>query len=154
MRCYPFEIGGIGISLETDRELEVTEEFAPFHRETVKPKYRALFHRVEEIPPVPREIVSEDLCCRTHPDGKGGFLRSFFNPPEDLEPYSLVTYDYAGGIIDVPYVERGSICVSRIGSCTSSVYGIRRITRVIAFFRSASSNARSASFIRSIRSQT
>ena len=116
MHCYPFEIGGIGISLETDRGLEVTEEFAPFHRETVKPKYRALFHRVEEIPPVPGEIVSEELCCRTHPDGKGGFLRSFFNPPEDLEPYSLVSYDYAGGIIDVPYVERGSICVSRMAN--------------------------------------
>lgn len=116
MNTYHLSIGGIGISLETDQNLDMTESFAPFRDDCVKPRYRAVFHREEEIPPIPEEVVSEGVSCRIHPDGRGGFLRSFFNAPKDMVPYSLVTYDYANGIIDIPYLERGSICVSQMSN--------------------------------------
>ena len=112
MITYSLNISGVSISLETDRDLPVTKDFEPFLDDSVKPRYRAVFHCVESLPPIPEEVVAEEFCSRTHPDGKGGFVRSFFNPPRDLEPYSLITYDYANGIIDVPYLERGSVCVS------------------------------------------
>ena len=91
MNVYNLCIGGIGISLETDRCLEMTEAFSPFLSEIAKPDYRVVFHRVDSLSVIPEETVSEELCCRTHPDGKGGFLRSFFDAPRYMTPYSLVT---------------------------------------------------------------
>ena len=116
MNNWSFRIAGVSIRLESDRTLEVTEEFAPFLDETSPSQYRAVFHRVEELPAIPEDVVMEDSCHRVHPDGRGGFQRSFFDPPRDLSAYSLATYDYAGGLIDVPYLEKGSLCVSEMSN--------------------------------------
>ncbi len=114
MNTWCFRIAGVPIRLESDRVLEVSEEFAPFLKETSQPRYRAVFHRVERLPSIPQEVIKEDSCHRVHPDGRGGFQRSFFDPPRDYEAYSLVTYDYDGGLIDVPYLEKGGKCVSEL----------------------------------------
>ena len=116
MNAYALRIANIALRLESDQQLEVTEEFVPFLKDTEEPRYRAVFHRVDMLPCIPGETVFEEHCHRVHPDGKGGFLRSFFDAPRDLTPYSLVTYDYAGGIIDVPYLEKGSSCVSQMSN--------------------------------------
>lgn len=116
MNIYSLRISGIGICLETDQNLDITEEFAPFLDEGTKARYRGVFHHENEIPEIPKAVVSENDCCRVHPDGEGGFLRSFFNAPRDMEPYTLVSYDYESGIIDIPYLERGSICVSQMSN--------------------------------------
>lgn len=117
MNAWSFRIAGVEIRLESDRVLEVTEEFAPFLEEILAPRYRAVFHRVEELPSIPSEVTMEGCCHRIHPDGRGGHQRSFFDPPRDLEAYSLVTYDFASGSIDVPYLEKGSLCVSELSNC-------------------------------------
>lgn len=116
MSTHTFRIAGVGIQLESDQELAVTEEFKPFLENGSDSCYRAVFHRVEAIPEIPRETVFLDHCCATHPDGKGGYLRSFFDAPRDLEPYSLVTYDFRTKVIDIPYLEKGSSCVSQMSN--------------------------------------
>lgn len=116
MNAWSFRIAGVTIRLESDRVLDVTEEFAPFLEEIPEPRYRAVFHRVENLPSIPEEVMMEDSCHRVHPDGRGGFQRSFFDPPRDFDAYSLVTYDYAGGLIHVPYLEKGSLCVSELSN--------------------------------------
>lgn len=116
MSTYCLRIAGIDIWLESDLQLEVTEEFAPFLDDMEEPRYRAVFHRVEALPPIPEEVIFEEHCHRVHPDGKGGFQRSFFDAPRDLNAYSLVSYNYAEGIIDIPYLEKGSMCVSQMSN--------------------------------------
>lgn len=116
MNAWSFRIAGVTIRLESDQVLKVTEEFAPFLEDHPVSRYRGVFHRVDELPPIPGEVMMEDSCHRVHPDGRGGHQRSFFDPPRDLDAYSLVTYDYAGGMIDVPYLEKGSLCVSELSN--------------------------------------
>lgn len=109
-------VAGVSIRIDHDQPLELTEEFAPFLHEQAQPRYRAVFRQVDSLPAIPGEAVFEDNCHRVHPDGKGGFCRSFFDAPRDLMPYSVVTYDYAAGIIDVPYLEKGRLCVSEMSN--------------------------------------
>lgn len=116
MSTYCLRIADITIRLESDLQLEVTEEFAPFLDDTEEPQYRAVFHRADNLPPIPEEVIFEEHCHRVHPDGKGGFQRSFFDAPRDLNAYSLVTYGYAEGVIDIPYLEKGSMCVSQMSN--------------------------------------
>lgn len=116
MFTHDLSIAGIGIRLESDQTLEVTAEFSPFLERSCKVKYCGRFRRAEVLPPIPDEVICQEHCHRVHPDGSGGFLRSFFDAPRDLTPYSLVTYDYAKGIIDVPYLEKGSRCVSEMSN--------------------------------------
>lgn len=110
------QIAGVSIQIDHDQHLEVTEAFAPFVCEQTRSQYRAVFQQVDNLPPIPAEVVFTDNCHRVHPDGRGGFQRSFFDAPRDLTPYSLATYDYAAGQITVPYLEKGRACVSEIAN--------------------------------------
>ena len=116
MPVFDFDIAGVGIRLESDQDLEVTEAFAPFLAQDADIRYCGRFHRVEALTTIPMAIILEEQCHRVHPDGKGGFLRSFFDAPRDLDAYSLVTYDYEAGCIDVPYLEKGRSCVSQMSN--------------------------------------
>lgn len=114
MSAHTFVIAGIGIRLESDQELAITERFAPFVDDRTNPGYRAVFHRVDELPPIPSDILYADNCHRVHPTDQGKLFRSFFDAPRDYEAFSLAAYDYNGGIIDIPYLEKGGRCVSHM----------------------------------------
>lgn len=111
---YFLSIAGLLLALETDRLLKEEAEFLPFRAEESAPDCRASFHRVDRLPPVSEEVLHEDLCYRVHPDGKGGYTRSFFDAPRDPAPYAVAVYDYPRGTVQVDYLEKGARCVSEL----------------------------------------
>lgn len=114
MAKHTFQIAGVVITLETDRVLAEEEAFLPFVTQSGEANFRAVFRQVDQLPPIPERILYEDLCYRVHPDGKGGFLRSFFDAPRDMTPYAVAAYDHPGGSIRVDYLKKGAHCVSEI----------------------------------------
>ena len=110
-------IAGIPIRLETEQPLPPEEPFLPFAGPVREPKYIARFRKVEQLPPLPDTILRESPCDRVHPDGAGGFLRSFFDAPRCYEPYAVGTYDYPGGRITIDYAAEGSRIVSELSPC-------------------------------------
>lgn len=109
-------IAGITLRVETDQPLVLDKEFWPFLTEAPNPDFRVCFRQVTALPLIPDEVLHEDLCYRVHPDGRGGYLRSFFNAPADMVPYALASYDYFGGNVQVDYLEKGIPCISGMHS--------------------------------------
>ena len=109
---YLLEIAGIKIGMETHLFLQPEPEFADFLITDGNADFTARYHQVDQLPPIPAEILHEDNCYRVHPDGKGGYIRSFFDAPRDLTPYAVAVWD--GSHLDVPYLEKGARCVSQM----------------------------------------
>lgn len=112
--CCTLSIAGLTLRMDTDQPLALGRAFQPFLVEETDPDFRACFHQVPALPPFPGEILHEDLGYRVHPNGRGGYLRSFFDAPRDLTPYAVAFYDYPQGVIQVDYLEKGAHCVSEM----------------------------------------
>lgn len=111
---YCLTLAGITVGIGMDQELEVSEGFLPFLTEAASPDFRASFQRVSRLPPIPAKVIHEDDCYRVHPDGRGGYLRSFFDAPKDMTAYAVAAYDYDRGEIRIEYLEKGARCVSEM----------------------------------------
>lgn len=111
---YSLSLAGISIAIETDQQLAVGPEFSPFLQETQTPDYRACFQCVAGLPEIPAKVLHQDDCYRIHPDGKGGYLRSFFDAPRDLTAYAVAACDYENHTIQIDYLEKGAHCVSQM----------------------------------------
>lgn len=110
-------ISGVHICIETEHALSVEEGFAPFLEDPQEfLDYTVRFQPVDRLPEVPKEILHQEPCCRIHPDGKGGFLRSFYREPECRRVYALGSYDYSAGRAEVRYLSSASNYVSRMGN--------------------------------------
>lgn len=109
---YCLNFAGLTVGIRTDQRLTVSEEFLPFLTEWDDPDFRAFFRQVNELPAIPETVVHEDDSYRVHPDGRGGYLRSFFDAPRDMTAYAVAAYDYDKGEIQVDYLEKGARCVS------------------------------------------
>ncbi|MBQ7801720.1 MAG: hypothetical protein IJ375_05295 [Oscillospiraceae bacterium] len=107
-------VAGLTLRIETDRVLEEEARFRPFLTGEQTPDFRITFRQVDELPPIPAEVLYESDCYRVHPDGRGGYLRSFFDAPRDLTPYAVAVYDYPAGQIRIDYLEKGAKCVSEM----------------------------------------
>lgn len=105
-------IAGLTLRLDTDWLLAPDRDFFPFLTEEAHPDFRASFRQTAVLPPIPGKVLHEDQCYRVYPDGRGGYLRSFFDAPRDLTPYAVAIYDYPQGTIQVNYLEKGIPCVS------------------------------------------
>jgi hypothetical protein len=110
-----FDIAGIPIGMELPYALPSEEAFRPFLTEK-EPQYLAVFRQVETLPSFSETVLWESDCYRVHPDGKGGFLRSFFQVPQGHEPYGVGAYGYEGGSITVSYLERGRSCLCELSN--------------------------------------
>lgn len=113
---YSLNIADVSIRMETPEEFPVEKSFLPFLRECERPRYTAVFRPVDKLPPIPEKTIVKENCYRVHPDGKGGYQRSFFDPPRGEEPYALGTYDYPNGQITIDYLDRGRQCVSEMSN--------------------------------------
>lgn len=100
--------------MESDQLIAEKGEFLPFLTKSSTPDFRIEFRLVDVLPPIPNQVLHEDNCYRVHPDGKGGYIRSFFDAPRDMTPYAVAVYDYPNGIIRVDYLEKGAHCVSEM----------------------------------------
>lgn len=90
------------------------ESFLPFKKKTENPDYTVLFRETEELPALSDTVIHEDDCYRVHPNGKGGYLRSFFDAPRDFSPYAVAEYDHTNGRITIDCLSKGAHCVSEL----------------------------------------
>lgn len=111
---YFLSVAGLTLQLDADRSLSVGEAFSPFLAEASDPDVRITFRRTDQLPHLLQQVLCEDSGYRVHPDGKGGFLRSFFNPTKDMSPYAAAIYDYSGGNICVEYLDKGKQAFSQL----------------------------------------
>lgn len=111
---YCLSLAGITVAMEADQALIVSKEFAPFLRETENADFFASFRCVPRLPAIPETVLHEDDCYRVHPDGRGGYLRSFFDAPRDLTPYAVAAYDYENHKIQIDYLEKGAHFVQKM----------------------------------------
>ena len=108
------EIAGITLSLQSAARWNDEPEFQPFVKKAENPDFRILFYETDRLPPLSPDVLYEDACYRVHPDGQGGYIRSFFDAPRDMTPYAVVDEDYANGSIRIMYLPKGAHCVSEI----------------------------------------
>lgn len=114
---YNLEIAGIPIRMRTELSLPWEKAFLPFRSSNAAPpQYTAVYRQVERLPAIPDKILWAGSCERAHPDGKGSYIRSFFDPTRDMEPYAVGTYDYPHGEITIDYLEHGRIYVSEMSN--------------------------------------
>lgn len=110
---YDLSVAGLGLRFESDRPIGMEDRFRPFLRPNESPELTLHFTEVDRLPELPEELIHEDVCYRIHPDGRGGFLRSFFDAPRDLTPYALARRE--GDACTVAYLEKGAQCISSMG---------------------------------------
>ena len=108
------EIAGISLSLHCTQNWEQETAFLPFVKISENPDYRVIFRETDALPGFSDTVIHADDCYRVHPDGKGGYLRSFFDAPRDFTPYALAEYDHARGINQLEYLPKGAHCVSEL----------------------------------------
>lgn len=109
---FSLEIAGVTVELNSPVHWARDEAFTPFIKYVTSPDYCVRFSEVETLREIPTDILHEENCYRVHPDGNGGYMRSFFNAPSDLTPYAIAKYDFAHGIVTVDYLKKGERCVS------------------------------------------
>lgn len=108
------EIAGVSLTLNSFQKLKEEPSFKPFMRQVSHPDFRVVFRQTDTLPAIPESVLHEDVCYRVHPDGKGGYLRSFFNAPKDLTPYAVAEYDYGTGDVQISCLPKGNVCVSEM----------------------------------------
>lgn len=109
---YSLAIAGILIRLESDQPIAVGDAFLPFLVPNEIPDVRVRYRQMEELSGIPDTILHEENCYRVHPDGNGGYLRSFYDAPRDYTAYATARYD--GDVIRVDYLEKGKGRVARM----------------------------------------
>lgn len=107
-------IAGISLRLESFLSWKPEEAFLPFVEEVSDPDYRVEFYLTESLPEFPPVVLHQDHCYRIHPDGKGGYLRSFFDRPRDDTPYAVAEHHRDNGHIRIGCLAKGVHCVSAI----------------------------------------
>lgn len=111
---YCFSIAGLELQLNTDQDLKMQEPFLPFVSENCCSDFKAVFHRVDQLPAIPEKVLYEDVCYRVHHCADGRILRSFFDAPRERTPYAVAVSDYSVGTLQVDYLETGAHCLSQV----------------------------------------
>ena len=109
-------LSGFVLRIESDLPIHAAPKFLPFLTKSTAPDLIGRIERTDHLPELSDEVIHEDLCYRVHPDGRGGFLRSFFDAPRDLSPYAVSSWDTDSQIIRVCYLSKGSHCFSELDS--------------------------------------
>ena len=111
---YSLTVAGLEILMETEQPLLIGDQFLSFLTEKGIPDFWARYRQVDTLPAIPDTVLYEGFSYRVHPDGKGGYLRSFFDAPWDLTPYGMVTV--RENEIQMEYLEKGKCCVSSMSN--------------------------------------
>lgn len=111
---YCLSIAGISIAVETDLPHTVSPAFQPFLTDISEPDFRVRFCRTDLLPALPSPVLHEDSSYRVYPDGRGGYLRAFFDAPRDYTPYAVASCDESSREIRIAYLEKGAHCVSQM----------------------------------------
>lgn len=108
------EIAGLSVSLRSFQKWKEEAAFHPFVKRAEKPDYTVIFRETGALPAFSETVLHQDECYRVHPDGKGGYIRSFFDAPRDHTPYAVARCDHSGGLIQIDCLPKGAHCVSEL----------------------------------------
>ena len=114
MKQLNLEIAGISMSLQSFQNWADENTFLPFIKKKEDYDYHVVFSQTDILPEISDTVIHQDECYRVHPDGKGGYLRSFFDAPRDLSPYAVAKSDHINGKIQIDYLSKGERCVSEM----------------------------------------
>jgi len=104
------------MAIQTFQEWPQFSSFAPFVKEVQSPDFSVTFRLADRLPAIADAVIHEENCYRVHPDGRGGYVRSFFNAPRDLSPYAVGQYRYDEGTVLIDCLQKGRTCVSAVGN--------------------------------------
>lgn len=105
------EIAGVSMELRSFLPWAEAPDFLPFVKQSPRADFQVEFYRTEALPEIPETVLHADDCYRVHPDGRGGYVRSFFDAPRDDTPYALAEYDYEKGKIRIACLPKGTSCI-------------------------------------------
>lgn len=111
---YSLSIAQIGLLIETDHPVDSTARFEQFLDDIAVPDFTARFRRVSSLPHIPAQVLFEGNGYRVHPDGKGGYMRSFLEELSDPTPYAVATWEQSCEVVQIDYLEKGAHCVSEM----------------------------------------
>lgn len=111
-RSYCLSIADIVFAVETDIPHAIAPSFQQFLTEMVNPDFCVRFRRVEQLPEFSGQILHEDNCYRVYSNGRGGYVRGFYDAMRTQTPYAAADYDLEMGCVQVDYLDEGAHCVS------------------------------------------
>ena len=109
---YKFSISEVTFSLETEICLREESAFLPFLAESDSCDFRIDFRETDQLPLIPEKSIAEELCYRVYSDGKGGYLRGFFEGYGEKKTYAVASRDLEQGLVHVAYLPEGVHCFS------------------------------------------
>lgn len=117
-QCHlELSVSDLVLRIESDLVITADHRFQPFLTESAEPDLTARIMQTDRLPNLSDEVIHEDLCYRVHSDGKGGYVRSFFDAPRDMTPYAVACREDDSGILCVRYLPHGARFLSELGRC-------------------------------------
>lgn len=114
LQQYCLTIADVTVEVKTEIPHTVDPQFAPFLTEGIAPDVRLVFREVDQLPRISNQVIHYDNCYRVHPDGQGGYVRSFYDALRDDMPYAVVSCDTQGQEVRVDYLKKGEHCISQM----------------------------------------
>ena len=111
---YALEIAGISFQIHTFMDLQESDAFLPFYKDTENPDFHINFELVDHLSEVKGQVLHEDECYRVHLDSNGETVRSFFDAPRDFEPYARVRNEIQNHQIQIECLSKGEHCISEM----------------------------------------
>ena len=102
------QIAELPVRICSDLEIRPGASFAPFLAGFDAPAVTAVIKGTDVLPPHPQEVLLEENCYRVYPDGRGGFIRGFYDIHSPLEDYARETVSEDGRDIAVRYLPSGA----------------------------------------------
>lgn len=109
-------LSGFVLRIESDLPIQTSPKYLPFLTKSTAPDLIGRIEQTDHLPELSDDVIHEDLCYRVHPDGLGGYLRSFFDAPRDLTPYAVSAWDNTAQLLHVRYLPKCSKCFSKLDS--------------------------------------
>lgn len=114
---YPLSVAGVGISLKTGHPLPVTERFQPFLTEKAPPGYLVEFRERPDLSPPEGQPLYRSESYEVYPDGKGGFVRWYFDGMDNFVRFIRVSEDRTAKRVLAEYLPQKRELVSAMGNC-------------------------------------
>lgn len=119
MSLCKLSVAGIGITLNTQQPLTVTDRFRPFLSEEVKDGYLVEFRETASLPEPDGEPLYRNAFYEVYPDGAESFVRWYIDGMHDDIRFARASTDMTAGRVLVEYLPIGRETVSTIANCYS-----------------------------------
>lgn len=115
---YAFEIAGVSIALNTERQISVSKKFQPFLLEENTPcEYEAFFRQTEDGLQSTDFWIKKEIAFDVGRCMDGRYCRQFRDIKEDNSVYATAVYDWEENSIEVQYLPTGVSHLNQSDNC-------------------------------------